>query len=168
MGVELAEFNGENIHVRLLMNFPPKAALSRLLNSCKGVSFRRLRQSFPGLVRHCCRANKLWSGSYLADSAGGAPLSIVRRYIEQRNPPLQPPGQNTSQNRFTPGRKAGALRCIPVAWDGQGQVRGPAAGSQSPGALFGFGSAGLSPAACAGADRGIPLGVAAVAGVRCG
>ncbi|MFD4762632.1 transposase, partial [Streptomyces sp. NPDC058439] len=30
----------------------------------------------------------LWSGSYFAGSVGGAPLSIVRQYIEQQNRPL--------------------------------------------------------------------------------
>ncbi|GGV71260.1 hypothetical protein GCM10010277_82930 [Streptomyces longisporoflavus] len=71
------------------MNFPPKVAVSKLVNSLKGVSSsRRLRQEFPDLVRHYYRANKLWSGSYFAGSVGGAPLSIVKQYIEQRNRPL--------------------------------------------------------------------------------
>lgn len=85
---ELVEFNGENNHVHLLVNFPPKAALSKLVNSLKGVSSRRLRQEFPDLVRHYWRANKLWSGSYFAGSVGGAPLSIVKQYIEQQNRPV--------------------------------------------------------------------------------
>jgi putative transposase len=85
---ELVEFNGENNHVHLLVNFPPKVALSKLVNSVKGVSSRRLRQEFPDLVRHCWRAQRLWSGSYFAGSVGGAPLSIVRQYIEQQNRPL--------------------------------------------------------------------------------
>jgi putative transposase len=84
---ELKEFNGEDNHVHLLVNFPPKVALSRLVNSLKGVSSRRMRQEFPELARHYYRANKLWSGSYFAGSAGGAPLSIVRQYIEQQNRP---------------------------------------------------------------------------------
>jgi len=42
-GTELAEFNGEASHVHLLVNFPPTVALSRLVNSLKGVSSRRLR-----------------------------------------------------------------------------------------------------------------------------
>jgi putative transposase len=86
--VQLVEFNGETNHVRLLVNFPPKVALSRLVNSLKGVSSRRLRQEFPDLVRHYWRANRLWSGSYFAGSVGGAPLSIVRQYIEQQNQPV--------------------------------------------------------------------------------
>ena len=65
----LAEFNGEASHVRLLVNFPPKVALSRLVNSLKGVSSRRLRQEFPELRRHYWKADRLWSGSYFAGSA---------------------------------------------------------------------------------------------------
>lgn len=85
---ELAEFNGGSNHVHLLVNFPPKVALSKLVNSLKGVSSRRLRQEYPELVRHYWRAQRLWSGSYFAGSVGGAPLAIVRRYIEQQNRPL--------------------------------------------------------------------------------
>jgi putative transposase len=85
---ELVEFNGENNHVHLLVNFPPKVALAKLVNSLKGVSSRRMRQEFPDLVRHYYRANKLWSGSYFAGSVGGAPLSIVKQYIEQQNRPV--------------------------------------------------------------------------------
>lgn len=87
-GVQLVEFNGEANHVHLLVNFPPKVALSRLVNSLKGVSSRRLRQEFPDLVQHYWRAQRLWSGSYFAGSVGGAPLSVVRQYVEQQNRPV--------------------------------------------------------------------------------
>lgn len=124
--VELVEFGGENDHVHLLVNFPPKVALSRLFNSLKGVSSRRLRQEYPELFQHCRRARRLWSGSYFAGSVGGAPLSIVRQYIEQRNRPLQPAltteTQSTSALRasrprmpFTPALKGGALAKLSVA-----------------------------------------------------
>ena len=46
----LAEFNGEQDHVHLLVRYPPKVALSHLVNSLKGVSSRRLRQDFVGQV----------------------------------------------------------------------------------------------------------------------
>ncbi|MEV6859466.1 IS200/IS605 family transposase [Streptosporangium subroseum] len=84
---ELREFNGEANHVHLLVNFPPKVSLSKLVNSLKGVSSRRMRQEFPELARHYYRANKLWSGSYFAGSVGGAPISVLRQYIEQQNRP---------------------------------------------------------------------------------
>ncbi|WP_329079923.1 IS200/IS605 family transposase [Streptosporangium sp. NBC_01469] len=84
---ELAEFNGENNHVHLLVNFPPKIALSKLVNSLKGVSSRRMRTEFPEPARHCYRANRLWSGSYFAGSVGGVPISVLRRCIERQNRP---------------------------------------------------------------------------------
>lgn len=48
---ELVEFNGERDHVHLLVHYPPKVALSRLVGSLKGVSARRLRQEFPDHIR---------------------------------------------------------------------------------------------------------------------
>ena len=87
--VLLSKFNGENNHVHLLVDFPPKLRLCPgLVNSVKAVSSRRLRQEFPDLRQHYWRAQRLWSGSYFAESVGGAPLSIVRQYIEQQNRPV--------------------------------------------------------------------------------
>ena len=85
---ELVEFNSEANRVHLLVNFPPKVAVSKLVNSLKGVSSRRLRQEFPDLVRHYYRANRLWSGSYFAGSVGGAPRTVLRQYIEQQDRPV--------------------------------------------------------------------------------
>lgn len=84
---ELAEFNGEADHVHLLVNYPPKVALSRLVNSLKGVSSRRLKRMHPELVKPAYLKNALWSPSYFAGSVGGAPISVVRQYIEQQARP---------------------------------------------------------------------------------
>ncbi|MGN9890078.1 transposase [Micromonospora sp. L31] len=62
-------------------------ALSKLVNSLKGMSSRRMRHEFPDLVRHYYRANKLWSASDFAGSPGGAPLTVLRQYIEQQQRP---------------------------------------------------------------------------------
>ena len=86
-GCELVEFNGETEHVHLLVNSPPTVALSRLVNSLKGVSSRRLRQELPDLARHSWRARRLWSGSSLAGSVGGARLNVLGAYIEQQRRP---------------------------------------------------------------------------------
>jgi putative transposase len=80
----LTEFDGEAEHVHLLVDFPPKVAVSKLVNSLKGVSSRRMRQEFPELREHYWRAKVLWSPSYLAASVGGAPLSVLRTYIESQ------------------------------------------------------------------------------------
>ncbi|MBT2491222.1 IS200/IS605 family transposase [Streptomyces sp. ISL-96] len=84
---ELREFNGEDGHVHLLVHYPPKVALSRLVNSLKGVSSRRLRQEYAPHVRRYLWGGRFWSGSYFAASCGGAPLTAVRQYIEQQQRP---------------------------------------------------------------------------------
>ena len=87
--VDLVEFNGEHDHVHLLVEHPPKVAVARLVNSLKGVSSRRMRQEFPELEAHYWRAQRLWSGSYFAGSVGGAPIEVLRHYIEQQQRPTQ-------------------------------------------------------------------------------
>ena len=86
-GAELREFNGEADHVHLLVHYPPRVALSRLVGSLKGVSARRLRQEFPGHVRRYQRGEHFWSPSYLAASCGGAPPAVIKEYIEQQKRP---------------------------------------------------------------------------------
>ena len=80
---ELIECDGENDHVHLLVHYPPKVALSRLVNSLKGVSSRLLRKNQPEITgRH--RKGVLWSPSYFAASCGGAPLSVVADYVKSQ------------------------------------------------------------------------------------
>lgn len=82
-GATLVEFTGQDDHVHLLVEYPPTVQLSRLVGSLKGVSSRRLRQQFQMRTHR----DHLWSPSYLAASCGGAPLSIIRQYVEQQRRP---------------------------------------------------------------------------------
>lgn len=86
-GAQLVEFNGEHDHVHLLVHYPPKVALSVLVNSLKGVSARLLRKEFPGRIRKYLWGGHFWSPSYFAASCGGAPLSIIKEYIENQKRP---------------------------------------------------------------------------------
>jgi len=79
----LADSSGEDDHVHLLVEYPPKVAVSTLVNSLKGVSSRRLRQQHPDIAARYYNG-VLWSPSYIAASCGGAPLSIIRQYIEEQ------------------------------------------------------------------------------------
>ena len=84
---ELDEFNARRPKFTCSSGSRPKVALSGRVKSRKGVSSRRLRQEFPDLRRHYWRANRLWSGSYFAGSAGGASITALRQYIEQQDTP---------------------------------------------------------------------------------
>lgn len=88
---DLVEFNGESDHVHLLVNYPPKISLSGLVNSLKGVSSRRLRQERLDISKKYWRGG-LWSASYFVGSVGGAPISILRKYIENQNSPTEKKG----------------------------------------------------------------------------
>ena len=82
---ELVEVDGEDDHVHLLVNYPPKIAVSSLVNSLKGVSSRMLRKKHQELEQHYWKGG-LWSPSYFAGSCGGAPIDIIKKYIEQQRP----------------------------------------------------------------------------------
>ena len=56
-----------------------KLAVSALVNSLKGVSSRLIRKKLWG--------GALWSPSYFAGSCGGAPIEVIRQYIEQQQTP---------------------------------------------------------------------------------
>ncbi|MDZ5444007.1 IS200/IS605 family transposase [Micromonospora sp. 4G57] len=87
MEAELAEFNGEDDHVHLLVRYPPKLAISTLVNSLKGVSAHYLRKEFTGQINRHLIHGHLWSPSYFAASCGGAPLAIVKDYIDRQKCP---------------------------------------------------------------------------------
>jgi len=70
-------------------------AVSSIMNSLKGVSSRLLRQQRPNIRKRYWKG-VLWSPSYFAFSGGGAPISVVRQYIEQQT---------------TPNRHSRLLRC---------------------------------------------------------
>ena len=83
---ELIEFDGEHDHVHLLVNYPPKVAVSSLVNSLKGASSRILRTKHPE-IKNKLWGSALWSPSYFAASCGGAPIGIVKQYIQQQQTP---------------------------------------------------------------------------------
>ena len=91
----LVECSGEDDHVHLLIHYSPKVALSKLVNSLKGVSSRRLREMRPEGAQHgCYRKGVLWSPSYFAGSCGGAPLTVIAEYVRsqrERAGPSDPP-----------------------------------------------------------------------------
>jgi hypothetical protein len=64
----------------------PKVAVSALVNSLRGVSSRMTRKNYPG-IRRKLWGGALWSPSYFAGSCAGAPISVIRQYIEQQRTP---------------------------------------------------------------------------------
>lgn len=86
LDAEMLEMDGEEDHVHILVNYPPKLAVSTLVNALKGTSSRRLRGEFPE-IEHRYYKGVLWSPSYFAGSCGGAPLTVIRQYVENQQTP---------------------------------------------------------------------------------
>lgn len=78
---ELIEMEVMPDHVHLLVDVDPQYGIHRLIKEIKGVSSRELRQNFPFIKR---RIPTLWTNSYFVSTVGGAPLAIVKQYIEQQ------------------------------------------------------------------------------------
>ena len=86
-GGALLELNGEPDHVHLLVSLPPNAELSGFVNNLKTTSSRLLRKEYAEHLRRVYRKPVLWSRSYCIVTRGGAPASLLRRYIEQQGRP---------------------------------------------------------------------------------
>jgi len=85
-GAALKECDGEDDHVHLLVDYPPKVSVSSLVNSLKGVSSRMVRKRrFPEVTR-MLHGEHLWSPSYFASSCGGAPMDVLKKYIQEQRP----------------------------------------------------------------------------------
>jgi len=81
----LIAVDGESDHIHLLVEYPPKISVSDIVNKLKGTSSRFLRVERPDIARRYYNG-VLWSPSYFAVSAGGAPLEVIKKYGEdQRN-----------------------------------------------------------------------------------
>jgi putative transposase len=81
---ELLEFNGEPDHVHLLLSVNPKTAPSVLVNNFKTVSSRLIRKEFKARIDCFYRTPVFWSRSYCVISCGGAPLSVLKQYVENQ------------------------------------------------------------------------------------
>ena len=82
-GVELLEWNHDVDHVHLLFKAKPNTEISKLLNAYKSASSRRIKNEFPSIRKHLWK-EYFWSKSYCLITTGGAPLEVVKQYIENQ------------------------------------------------------------------------------------
>ncbi|MGH3967587.1 MAG: IS200/IS605 family transposase [Mycobacterium sp.] len=88
LDAELVEVNGEADHVHLLVAYPPTLAISTLVQRLKGRTAYAVRREYTGVCVRVRMRGHLWSPSYFAVSCGGAPLSIIKQYIDGQARPL--------------------------------------------------------------------------------
>ena len=82
-GITLLEWNHDIDHVHVLFKAQPSSPLSKFMNAYKSASSRRIKNEFPE-IREKLWKEYFWSKSYCLISAGGAPLEILKQYIDSQ------------------------------------------------------------------------------------
>ena len=70
-------------HIHMLINAMPNTELSKFVNTYKSASSRLIKKEFPEIRRRLWK-EYFWSRSYLVVSVGGAPLEIIKKYIQNQ------------------------------------------------------------------------------------
>ena len=87
---KIVEFNGEEDHIHLLFQYHPDLQLSKLVNSLKSVTSRKLRQEFlEELEKVYYKKKVVWNSSYFIASCGGVTISTLKKYIENQDTPQE-------------------------------------------------------------------------------
>ena len=89
-------------HVHLLIEVDPQYGINRAVRSIKGFTSYTLRKEFKELTT---RLPTLWTNSYFVSTVGGAPISVIKQYIEsqktsERKKSSHVIPRKTEENRF--------------------------------------------------------------------
>jgi putative transposase len=79
--VEIVEMETDYDHIHILAQIHPQLGVNKFVKMIKGKSSRILREQFPELKR---KLPTLWTNSYFVATVGGAPLEVVKQYIENQ------------------------------------------------------------------------------------
>ena len=82
-GVTLQEWNHDADHVHVLFKATPHTEIAKFLNAYKSSSSRMVKKEFPEIKRYLWKS-AFWTQSYCLISTGGAPLEVIKQYIENQ------------------------------------------------------------------------------------
>lgn len=87
--IECLEFGGESDHIHLLLAMHPNIMPSKFINSLKTVTSRLLRKEFSSHFAKYYWKPVLWRRAYCLITARGAPLSVLKEYIQNQGKPKE-------------------------------------------------------------------------------
>ena len=87
MDCELLEYNGEDDHIHILISIPPKHSVTNVVSKLKGKSSYFIRKEFWDHIKKKLWGEHFWSPSYCSVTCGGAPLDIIKKYIDNQRLP---------------------------------------------------------------------------------
>ena len=81
--ITLQEWNQDKDHVHILLKGQPKTELSKFINAYKSASSRLIKKEYPQIREQWWKEN-FWSRSFCLLTTGGAPIDVIRKYIESQ------------------------------------------------------------------------------------
>ena len=81
--VTLQEWNHDKDHVHILLKSHPNTELSKFINAYKSASSRLIKKEYP-VIKKALWKEYFWSRSFCLVTSGGAPLEVLKRYIESQ------------------------------------------------------------------------------------
>lgn len=90
---QILVIDGEDDHIHLVVDYPPKLSLSKLVMVLKANTTKKIREQRFDEVESVLMDDHFWSPSYLVSSTGGDSLEKVRRYVQDQRKPPRGPGR---------------------------------------------------------------------------
>ena len=81
--ITLQEWNHDKGHVHILFKAPPNSELSKFINAYKSASSRLIKKEYPKIKEQLWK-EYFWSRSYCLLTTGGAPIEVIKKYIESQ------------------------------------------------------------------------------------
>jgi len=81
--LSLQEWNHDKDHVHILFKAHPNSELSKFINAYKSASSRLIKKEFPE-IRQKLWKEYFWSKSFCLLTTGGAPIDVIKKYIESQ------------------------------------------------------------------------------------
>ena len=82
-GIVLEEWNHDVDHVHVMFRAQPKSEISKFINAYKSASSRLIKNEYPS-IRSRLWKEAFWSQNFCHLTAGGAPIDVIRTYIESQ------------------------------------------------------------------------------------
>ena len=82
--ISLLEWNHDADHVHIMFKAQPNSELSKFINAYKSASSRLIKRDYPE-IRKMLWKEYFWSQSYCLLTTGGAPIEVIRKYIETQS-----------------------------------------------------------------------------------
>ena len=90
---QILDIDGEDDHIHLVVDYPPKLSLSKLVMVLKANTAKKVREQRFEEVEPVLLDDHFWSPSYFVSSTGGNSLEKVRRYVQDQRKPPRGPGR---------------------------------------------------------------------------